>query len=111
MGYELRCIAPTAFDLMYCSLLGIGVKKLFDDGMTGCMVTSDPAGDINPLFLKDVEDKNGKVRTRMVNMDSQKSKMVFFDSIQYLNPEDMEAAKKYLKNPEEFDFRKILEWQ
>ncbi|NVO21071.1 MAG: 6-phosphofructokinase [Bacteroidetes bacterium] len=110
MGYELRCIPPTAFDLLYCSLLGIGVKRLFDQGLTGCMVTSDPTGDIFPLFLKDVEDEHGKVKTRMVNMDSQKSRMVFFDSLQYLTADDMAAAKKYLKNPEEFDYMKILEW-
>ena len=110
IGYELRCIAPTAFDLLYCSLLGIGVKKLYDQGLTGCMVTSDPTGDIFPLFLKDVENSNGKVRTRMVTMDSQKTRMVFFDSLQYLNPDDMEEAKHYLENPEEFDFMKILEW-
>ena len=110
MGYELRCIPPTAFDLMYCSLLGIGVKKLFDDGITGCMVTSDPAGDINPLFLKDVEDASGRVRTRMVSMESQRAKMVFFHSIQYLTEDDMEEAKKYFKHPEKYDFKKILGW-
>lgn len=110
MGYELRCIQPTAFDLLYCSLLGIGVKKVFDDGLTGCMVSSDPTGDITPLFLKDLEDGHGKVRTRMVTMDSQKAHMVFFDSIQYLTADDMDAAKEYLKHPEEFDFMKILEW-
>jgi hypothetical protein len=43
-------------------------------------------------------------------MNSQKARMVFFDSIQYLMAEDMAAAKKYLKNPEEFDFMKILNW-
>jgi len=110
IGYELRCIQPTAFDLLYCSLLGIGVKRLFDQGLTGCMVTSDPTGDIFPLFLKDVENDVGKVRTRMVNMESQKAKMVFFDSLQYLTADDMTSAAKYLKNAEEFDFRKILEW-
>jgi 6-phosphofructokinase 1 len=46
----------------------------------------------------------------MVTMDSQKAHMVFFDSIQYLTASDMEGAKEYLKNPEEFDFMKILEW-
>jgi 6-phosphofructokinase 1 len=90
--------------------LGIGVKKIFDEGLTGCMVSSDPTGDIFPLFLKDLEDGHGKVRTRMVTMDSQKAHMVFFDSIQYLTASDMEGAKEYLKNPEEFDFMKILEW-
>jgi len=110
IGYELRCIQPTAFDLLYCSLLGIGVKRLFDQGLTGCMVTSDPTGDIFPLFLKDVENEVGKVRTRMVNMESQKARMVFFDSLQYLTAEDMTAAAKYLKNPEDYNFMKILEW-
>jgi len=110
LGYELRCHSPTAFDLMYCSLLGIGVKHLFDQGLTGCMVTSDQKGDIHPLFLKDVEDENGKVRPRLVNMNGQKAKMVFEDGLQYLSPEDYEAAKKYIPNPEYYDFKKILNW-
>ena len=110
MGYELRCIAPTAYDLMYCSFLGIGVKKLFDQGLSGCVVTSDPSGDIYPLFLKDVEDANGKVKTRMVSMNSQKAKMVFEDSLQYLCPEDMDEARKFLRDPEEYQFKKILNW-
>jgi hypothetical protein len=36
--------------------------------------------------------------------------MVFIDCIQYLTTDDMENAKDYLKNPEEFDFMRILEW-
>ena len=28
----------------------------------------------------------------------------------YITPEDYEAAKEYVANPEEYDFRKILEW-
>ncbi len=110
MGYELRCLVPAAYDLQYCSYLGIGVKKLFDQGLTGCVVTANTNGEIAPLYLKDVEDKHGKVRTRMVNMNAHESKMVFFDSIQYLTPDDVKAAKKYLKDPEEYVFQTILEW-
>ncbi len=110
MGYELRCLVPSAYDLQYCSYLGIGVKKLFDQGMTGCVVTADTTGDVHPLYLKDVEDKNGKVRTRLVNMEAHDAKMVFNDSIQYLTAEDVKAAGKYLKDPEEYVFRHILEW-
>ncbi len=111
MGYELRCLVPAAYDLQYCTFLGIGVKKLFDQGLTGCVVTADPKGDINPLFLADVADKKtGKVKTRLVNMKSHDSQMVFNDSLQYLTMDDVEAASKYLKNAEDYVFSKILEW-
>jgi len=110
LGYELRCITPSAFDLMYCSLLGIGVKILFDEGKTGCMVTSDPKGDIIPLYLKDVEDKNGKVKPRLVDIESQKCQLVFRNNLHFIHEKDYDAAKAYVKNPEEFDFLKILEW-
>lgn len=110
LGYELRCVRPAAFDLMYCSLLGIGVKKLYDEGISGCMVTSDPKGDIHPLFLKDVEDENGKIKPRLVNMDSMKAKMVFGQGLQYLSAADYTAAKELISNPEEYDFEKILNW-
>ncbi|MGE5316758.1 MAG: 6-phosphofructokinase, partial [Chloroflexota bacterium] len=32
LGYELRCVKPIAFDMLYCALLGMGVKVLFDQG-------------------------------------------------------------------------------
>ena len=110
LGYELRCVNPSAFDLMYCSLLGIGVKKLFDQGLTACMVTSDPVGDIFPLFLKDVADEQGKVKPRMVNINSQKVMMVYDHNMQFLTDEDNEAAKSYVKDPENYNFNKILNW-
>ena len=110
LGYEIRCVRPIAFDLMYCALLGMGVKYLFDRGITCCMVTSDPKGDIAPLYLKDVVDEHGKVKPRLVNMDSQKAKLIFKDSLQYLTKADYNAAKKYIANPEEYDFVKILNW-
>ena len=110
LGYELRCVLPTAFDLLYCSLLGIGVKKLFDQGLTGCMVTSDPKGDISPLFLKDVEDENGKVKPRLVDINCQKSELVFRNNMHFIEEADYNAAKQYVNNPEEFDLMKILNW-
>ncbi len=108
--YEIRCVDPCAFDLMYCSILGFGVKKLFDQGVTGAMVTADPVGNVKPLFLKDVEDENGKVKPRLVNMEGEKAKLIFHSSLQYITPDDYEAASKFVANPEEFDFFKILNW-
>ncbi|MBK9291498.1 MAG: 6-phosphofructokinase [Bacteroidetes bacterium] len=110
IGYELRCVQPTAFDLMYCALLGYGVKELYDRGVTGAMVTSNHKGEVAPLYLKDVADEKGKVKPRLVDMESEKVKMVFENGMQYIGPDDYEAAKKYLPNPEEYDFRKILNW-
>lgn len=110
IGYELRCVRPIAYDLAYATILGTGVMKLFQDGVSGCMVTQTPAGDIVPLYLKDVEDEKGKVKPRLVNMQSERVKLVFDNNLHYLTPADYKAAKKYLKDPEEYDFKKILNW-
>ncbi|MDZ7742097.1 MAG: 6-phosphofructokinase [Bacteroidota bacterium] len=111
LGYEMRCVRPIAFDLMYCALLGYGVKKLFDQGVTGAMVTSDPKGDVEPLYLEELTNEKGKIDPRLVKMDSQKAKMVFEDGLQYITQEDYDNVKEYFDvDPEDFDFRKILNW-
>ena len=86
------------------------MKKLFDDGVSGAMVTADNKGEVKPLYLKDVEDENGKVKPRLVNMNGEKAKLVFRDCLQYITPDDYEAAKKFVPNPEDYDFKKILNW-
>ena len=110
IGYGIRCVQPNGYDLTYCSLLGYGVKKLFEKGVTGAMVTTNPKGEIIPLYLKDVEDENGKIKPRLVNLNGPKAELIFNEGLQYLTPEDYEAAKAYLPNPEEYDFKKILNW-
>jgi 6-phosphofructokinase 1 len=110
LGYELRCIRPIAYDLVYCGLLGMGVKQLYDSGYTGCMVTADHTGNIAPLFLKDVEGPDGKIKPRLVNMESARTKMVYDEGLQYITPGDYEEAKAWVDNPEFYDFRKILKW-
>ncbi len=110
LGYELRCVQPVAFDLMYCGLLGYGVKKLFDEGRTGCMVTASPSGKISPLYLDDVADASGKIKPRLVNLDGDKPKLIFNNGLQFIEPGDYEDAKLYLANPQEYDFRTILGW-
>lgn len=110
IGYGIRCVEPNGYDLTYCSLLGYGVKKLFDQGVTGAMVTTNPKGEILPLYLKDVEDENGKIKPRLVNLDGPKAELIFNDGLQYISPNDYEAAKVYLPNPEDYDFKKILNW-
>ena len=111
IGYHVRCVTPSGFDKVYCSMLGMGVKHLFDAGKTGCVVTVDASGNVNPLFLKDVTGENGRVRTRLVDMECNKVKMVYAQNQQYLVKEDYEAARKYLLQPEEYDFFNILNWE
>ena len=111
IGYEVRCVTPIAYDLMYCSQLGMGVYKLFSEGVTGCMVYLDINNTIKPLYLKDIQDPTtGKIPPRGVNMDSDKVRQIFDHLCHYITPADYEAAKKYVANPEEYDFKKILNW-
>jgi len=110
LGYELRCVQPVAYDLLYCSMLGIGVKKLFEEGRTGCMVTADNVGNIAPLYLDDVTDEHGKVVPRLVDMEAEKTKLVIQYGLQFIEPGDYEEARKFVAHPEEFDFRVILGW-
>jgi 6-phosphofructokinase 1 len=110
IGYELRCCRPIAYDLSYATRLGLGVYKLYRNGETGCMTTIDRGGDISPLYLKDVEDEHGKVKPRLVNIDSEAVQVIFKNNLHYITKEDYRAAKKYVKNPEDYDFMRILKW-
>jgi 6-phosphofructokinase len=110
MGYELRCTRPIAYDMAYATMLGTGIIKLFREGLTGCMIMQTYKGDVAPLYLKDVEDENGKVKTRLVNIESERVKLVFDNNLHYITKNDYKIAKKYVSDPEEYDFRKILEW-
>lgn len=110
MGYELRCCRPIAYDLNYATQLGLGVYKLYTEGKSGCMVTLNKENEIVPLYLKDVSDEVGKVIPRLVNINSARFKLTYDNNLHYITPEDYEAAKKYVSNPEEFDFKKILNW-
>ena len=111
LGYEIRGQTPVAYDLTYCSELGIGVHKPFAEGKTGCMVYVDSEGNVNPLYLKDLQDPTtGKIPPRLVDIKSDKFSSVVDNIINAITPADYEAAKQYVANPEEYDFCKILGW-
>ena len=112
LGYEIRCQTPIAYDLTYCSELGIGVHKLFAEGKTGCMVYVDSEGNVSPLYLKDLQDPTtGKIPPRLVDINSDKFTSVVENILNAVTPADYEAAKQYVANPEEYDFHKILNWK
>jgi 6-phosphofructokinase 1 len=74
------------------------------------MVTSDAKGDIEALYLKDVEDENGKVKPRLVDINCQKSQLVFRNNLHFVHENDYELAGQFVDKPETFDFYKILNW-
>ena len=110
MGYELRCCRPVAYDLTLCTLLGMGVKKLFDQGVSGAIVSTSSKANIQPIYLADIEDENGKIPPRLVDINSEIARMVFAD-LHVLNEMDYEQARSFVPNPEAFDFYKILNWE
>ncbi|HAQ61054.1 TPA: 6-phosphofructokinase [Candidatus Delongbacteria bacterium] len=108
IGYEVRCVNPIAFDLRYCSSLGNGVKELFDRGEKGCIVIARPDGRVEPLYLKDIADEKGKIKPRLLDVESESFKLIF-NSMASIKESDYEDAKKYLSNPEDYDLKNILE--
>jgi len=107
IGYEIRCTDPIAFDLKYCASLANGVKQLFDRGEKGCIVISRPDGKVEPLYLKDIADEKGKIKPRLLNIESEDYKLIF-NSLASIKPEDYDEAKKYLGDPENYDLTNIL---
>lgn len=111
MGYELRCCRPVAFDLTLCTILGMGVKKLYEQGLKGCIVSTTRSAEIVPIFMKDIEDKKtGKIPPRMVDIHTEFSRMVL-DDMHVLTLNDYERARYYITDPALYDFHKILEWE
>ena len=110
IGYEIRCHTPIAFDLTYCSLMGMGVHKLFSEGCTGCMVYVDHQGNASPLYLKDLQNDEKKIPPRRVNIDGGTARNYYGHICHYITEADYEAAKKYVADPALYDFKKILAW-
>ncbi len=107
LGYELRCCRPIGFDLTLCTLLGLGVKKMFDEGISGCIVSANSKGEVTPLYLSDLKGDDGKIAPRLVNVNSEFAQLCF-QNLHYIQESDYEAAEQYLDNPEDYDFDKIL---
>ncbi len=108
LGYEIRACHPSAYDMNYCTMLGMGVKKLFDEGRTGCIVVAKANGEFSPLYLKDIADsKTGKIKVRLVNVDAQDYQLAFHN-MHYLKPEHYKKASEFVEHPEDYDLEKIL---
>lgn len=112
LGYEIRCQTPVAYDLVYCSMLGMGVWKLFKEGKTGCMVYADPSGRIGHLELAEIQDPvTKKIPPRLVDINSDQFRTVVKNILCYITPADYDAARAYVPDPEIYDFFRVLNWK
>ena len=59
------------------------------------------------MHLSDLQDEKGKIKPRLVNVDSEFAQLCF-QNLHYINENDYLEAKKYVKFPSEYDFKKIL---
>jgi hypothetical protein len=59
--------------------------------------------------LKDFENNEGKIPPRLVDINSEMVQL-FINNLFYIKEKDYEEVKKYLLNPEAYDFKKILNW-
>ena len=107
LGYELRCCPPVSFDLTLCTLLGIGVKKIFDEGKSGCLVLVNARGETKSLNLADLPYQNNKIEPRLVNVDSEFARSCF-QNLHYIMEEDYSRLEDYKISLEAYDFNKIL---
>ncbi|MBL4594519.1 MAG: 6-phosphofructokinase [Flavobacteriales bacterium] len=107
IGYAIRCADPTAYDLRFCTNLGYGVKELYENGDSKCIVISTPAGAYKALSMKDISNAEGVITPRLVNMESQEIKSAL-KSFETLREKDFEEAKLYLPDPENYTMKSIL---
>lgn len=110
LGYELRCCKPGAFDLYYTTKLGLGVYDLYARGISSCMVTLDDKENVTPLFLEDVEDANGKIQTRLLDINASDVQLIYNNNMHYVTESDYENTRKITNDPSHYDFKKILCW-
>ena len=110
IGYDVRCQDPIAYDLTYCTELAMGVYELYEKGETGCMVFIDAQGEAHPLYLKDLQNAEGKIPPRRVDINGGVAQNYYRYICHYITPADYEAAKEFVPNPEDYDFKKILNW-
>jgi len=92
IGYELRCVAPCAYDIDYTRNLGFGAVEFLEGGNSAAMITIQ--GDqIVPMTFDELQDhETGKTRVRKVDVTS----LSFRIAKEYM----IQLTKSDLENPD-----------
>lgn len=90
IGYELRCADPIPFDCEYTQDLGYAAVRYLLSGHSGAIVTVDK-GKLIPIKFGDIIGKDGKIKVREVDIDSDSYKV----------------ARKYMIRIEQNDFDEV----
>jgi 6-phosphofructokinase len=89
VGYELRCVAPNAFDQDYTRDLGAGAVATLLAGTSDVMITRQSQQIVALPFGDILDPKTGKTRVRMLDTETESFAMA--QSLQTrLRPEDLE---------------------
>jgi len=68
VGYELRCVPPTAFDRDYTRDLGVGAVRALLGGTSEAMITRQASGIVPVPFADIVDPATGRTRVRTVDV-------------------------------------------
>ena len=68
VGYELRCVPPSAFDRDYTCDLGVGAVRALLSGTSEAMITRQQAGIVAVPFADIVDERTGRTRVRTVDV-------------------------------------------
>jgi len=107
IGYSIRCVDPTAYDLRFCTNLGYAVKELYDNDESKCIAIASSTGEYKALSMNDLTNSEGIIVPRLVDMNSQEIKTTM-KSFEAITTNDLEAAKSYLTDPENYTLSSIL---
>jgi 6-phosphofructokinase len=92
VGYELRCVAPNAFDQDYTRDLGAGAVATLLGGTSDVMITRQGQQIVAIPFAEILDPKTGKTRVRMLDTNTESFATAL--SLQTrLSPKDLDDAE------------------
>jgi 6-phosphofructokinase 1 len=71
VGYELRCVAPNAFDQDYTRDLGAGAVATLLSGTANVMITRQSQKIVALPFDEILDPRTGKTRVRMLDTETE----------------------------------------